>query len=83
MNLLDLEYARKRLQIMREAWDDVLSSGIALPKNRSQKDMWTRLMRIHIRHSCSLRELEVFPKGPWEYVKHAVDEGVFMERGRA
>lgn len=78
MSLLETEHARKRLQIMREAWDDVLSLRISLPKTKSQKDLWTRLMRTHIRHSCSLRELECFPKGPWEYVKHVVDEGVFM-----
>lgn len=83
MSLLDREHARKRLQIMEEAWDDVLSLRIPLPKSRSQKDLWTRLMRTHIRHTCSLRELEVFPKGPWEYVKEVVDNGVFMERGRA
>jgi hypothetical protein len=78
-NILDKDHAKKRLRIMREAWDDVLSSRIALPRNKSQRDMWTRLMRIHIQHSCSLTELECFPKGPWEYVKHVVDEGIFME----
>jgi hypothetical protein len=80
LSLLDREHARKRLQIMEEAWDDVLSLRIPLPKSRSQKDLWTRLMRTHIRHTCSLRELEVFPKGPWEYVKEVVDNGVFMDR---
>jgi len=80
-SILDKDHAKKRLRIMREAWDDVLSSGIALPKNKSQRDMWTRLMRIHIRHSCSLSELEVFPRGPWEYAKEIVDNGIFMRGG--
>ena len=82
MSLLDKQYAEKRLRIMEQAWDKVAASRIALPKNRSQRDMWTRLMRSYIRQMCSLSDLECFPKGPFEYVKAIVDNGVFMDRGK-
>lgn len=80
-DILDKEYGKKRLRIMKEAWDSVLSSGVALPKSKSQKDMWIRLMRIHIQKSCSLIDLEVFPKGPWGYLKEIVDNGLFLYGG--
>jgi hypothetical protein len=81
LSILDREAGQKRLRIMKEAWNSVLLSGLALPKSKSQKDMWIRLMRIHIRGSCSLADLEVFPKGPWGYLKEVVDNGLFLYGG--
>ena len=81
LSILDRESGQKRLRIMKEAWNSVLLSGLALPKSKSQKDMWIRLMRIHIRKTCTMHDLEVFPKGPWGYLKEVVDNGLFLYGG--
>ena len=81
LSILNRESGQKRLRIMKEAWNSVLLSGLALPKSKSQKDMWIRLMRIHIRKTCTMHDLEVFPKGPWGYLKEVVDNGLFLYGG--
>ena len=76
---LSLDAAKRRASIVEEAWDYV-AGFVALPKNKSQRDLWTRLMRNRIRQRASMYDLGLFPQGPFEYVKQIVDEGIFMNR---
>ena len=79
MNKLSLDAVKRRARLVEEAWDYV-AGFVALPTNRSQRDLWTRLMRNRIRQVGSTYDLALFPNGPFGYIKAIVDEGILMNR---
>ena len=71
---------QKQAALLQTAWKVVVSRNTPEPLNRSQVDMWARLLRIEVQKFCDKYDLDLFPRGLYVHCLEAVKESRYSFR---